>query len=187
MDLYQCGEDSLCKWQVVPTPHEAWLVTQGFARIINTPGFAGGYLLACLGGRPCPPKHPLRCHFEPVRRLAWESVPRARRRGTPKPPSVRRPSKASLCEGGGAKRRRERRAGQSPDPYARSPGGKIFSNQRPLAATYLCRCAAKARFDNRLPAPGGCFQRGRAAALSLWSFQGDRIFKERGKSKSPFP
>ena len=35
--------------------------------------------------------------------------------------------------------------------------------------------------------PGGCFQRGRAAALSLWSFQGEKIFKERGKSKSPFP
>ena len=41
-----------------------------------------------------------------------------------------------------------------------------------------------------LPAPvpqGGCFQRGRAAALPLWSFQGERIFKARGKSKSPFP
>ena len=35
--------------------------------------------------------------------------------------------------------------------------------------------------------PGGRFQRGRAAALPLWSFQGERIFKERGKSKSPFP
>ena len=64
---------------------------------------------------------------------------------------------------------------------------KHFPNQRPKAATYLCRFAAKARFDNRPPPPGGCFQRGRAAALPLWSFQGDRIFKERGKSKSPFP
>ena len=26
MDLYQCGEDSLCKWQVVPTPHEAYYI-----------------------------------------------------------------------------------------------------------------------------------------------------------------
>ena len=34
--------------------------------------------------------------------------------------------------------------------------------------------------------PGGCFQRGRAAALPLWSFQGEKIFKKRGKSKSPF-
>ena len=47
---------------------------------------------------------------------------------------------------------------------------KHFPNQRPKAATYLCRSAAKARFDNR-PPPGGCFQRGRAAALPLWSFK----------------
>ena len=33
---------------------------------------------------------PLPCHSEPVLTLAWESVPRARRRGTPSPP----------CEGG---------------------------------------------------------------------------------------
>ena len=47
---------------------------------------------------------------------------------------------------------------------------KHFPNQRPKAATYLCRFAAKARFDNR-PPPRGCFQRGRAAALPLWSLK----------------
>ena len=44
-----------------------------------------------------------------------------------------------------------RTGGQSPRPYTRFPGGKIFPNQRPKAATYLCRFAAKARFDNRQP------------------------------------
>ncbi len=32
---------------------------------------------------------PLPCHSEPVLTLAWESVPRARRRGIPPPPSAR--------------------------------------------------------------------------------------------------
>ena len=61
--------------------------------------------------------------------------------------------------------------------------GKDIIKWRSLAATYLCRFAAKARFDNR-PTPGGCFQRGRAAALPLWSFQGWGFFKGEGKSKS---
>ena len=39
-------------------------------------------------------------------------------------------------------------------PYTRFPGGKIFPKQRPKAATYLCRFAAKARFDNRLKPQG---------------------------------
>ena len=47
---------------------------------------------------------------------------------------------------------------------------KHFQKQRPKAATYLCRFVAKARFDNRHP-QGGCFQRGRAAALPLWSLK----------------
>ena len=80
-----------------------------------------------------------------------------------------------------------RTGGQSPRaPTTAYRQQKHFPKQRPKAATNLCRFAAKARFDKR-PPPGGCFQRGRAAALPLWSFQGDRIFKERGKSKSPFP
>ena len=46
----------------------------------------------------------------------------------------------------------------------------LFISTAALAATYLCRSAAKARFDNR-PPPEGCFQRGRAAALPLWSLK----------------
>ena len=34
-------------------------------------------LPARRSGRPCPPNTAQRCHSEPVRRLAWESVPRA--------------------------------------------------------------------------------------------------------------
>ena len=34
-------------------------------------------LPARRGGRPCPPNTAQRCHSEPVRRLAWESVPLA--------------------------------------------------------------------------------------------------------------
>ena len=37
----------------------------------------------------------LRCHCEPVRRLAWQSVPRARRRETPKPPSAREAARSA--------------------------------------------------------------------------------------------
>ena len=120
---------------------------------------------------------PLPCHSEPVLTLAWESV-------------TLRP--ASLCEGGGAKRRRERYAAAAPrhtgrctprvlvplrstawaspptyrlpkayayptgriEPSAPTPGFPAANalskpNQRPKAATYLCRFAAKARFDNR--------------------------------------
>ena len=43
-------------------------------------------------------------------------------------------------------------------PRARSARGNPFPfhvNQRPKAATYLCRSAAKARFDNRLKPQGG--------------------------------
>ena len=65
------------------------------------------------------------------------------------------------------------------------PAAKYFqtSGQRP-PPTFA---ASRQRRDLIIATPGGCFQRGRAVALPLWSFQGDRIFKERGKSKSPFP
>ena len=192
----------------------------------------------------------LLCHSEPVLTLAWESVPRARRRGIPL---------ASLCEGGSAKRRRERRCTTAPSllvrrgrcphrPAApagaehpsspsvregsalRADGGIVIDgrgrapplhtvfrwpfrrgrcphrpavfasysgraepsalhsvyrasalfflchsegakrpwesvsfscHQRPKAATYLCRFAAKARFDNR-PNPRRVFPKGEA-------------------------
>ena len=60
-----------------------------------------------------------------------------------------------------------------------------FFKWRPKAATYLCRFAAKARFDNRSPL--GRVSKGEGRSPPFWSFQGDWIFKERGKSKSPFP
>ena len=45
-----------------------------------------------------------------------------------------------------------RTGGQSPRaPTTAYRQQKHFPKQRPLAATYLCRFAAKARFDNRLP------------------------------------
>ena len=77
-----------------------------------------------------------------------------------------------------------RTGGQSPRaPTTAYRQQKHFPNQRPKAATYLCRKAAKARFDNR-PPPGECFQRGRAAALPLWSLK-DRGFS-RGKEDRNF-
>ena len=44
--LRAAGNKPMQRCQTVLTPHEAWLVTQGFARIRNTPGLAGGYLFA---------------------------------------------------------------------------------------------------------------------------------------------
>ena len=59
-------------------------------------------------------------------------------------------------------------------PYAPSAGGKNTFKRRPLAATYLCRSAAKARFDNRSPRgvrfPKG---RGRDPSLLVVSRKGD--------------
>ena len=70
------------------------------------------------GGRPCPPKNTAqRCHSEPVFTLAWESV-------------TLRP--ASLCEGGGAKRRRERYAAAAPRHTGRC-------GHRPLRIVYRKR------------------------------------------------
>ena len=68
-------------------------------------------------GRLCPPavtrKHPA---IPSVGGDAHIAPPRPQARN-PLPPSARRPFKASLCEGGGAKRRRERR--YTPAPYRR--------------------------------------------------------------------
>ena len=61
--------------------------------------------------------------------------------------------------------------------------GKDIIKWRPLAATYLCRFAAKARFDNRLN-PRGEVSKGGVATPPFWSFQGWGIFKGEGKSKS---
>ena len=103
-------------------------------------------LPARRGGRPCPPNTAQRCHSEPVRRLAWESVPLA-----------------SLCKGGVTAFGRD--------------GGRDGRGRTPPLHTPA----------ERAPLPRWGFQRGGVATPPLWSFQGDRIFKERGKSKSPFP
>ena len=55
------------------------------------------------------------CHSEPVRRLAWESVPRARRRGNPLPPSAREVSKPKVLTEGETK---IETGGAEPRPYA---------------------------------------------------------------------
>ena len=63
---------------------------------------------------------------------------------------------------------------------------RLSFKQRPKAATYLCRFAAKARFDNRPPPPGGCFQRGRAAALPFGRFK-ERGFLRGEGNRNPSP
>ena len=170
-----------------------------------------------------------RCHSEPVRRLAWESVlpftptggqrppptfaaSRQRRdliiaqppegvskEGGPQPSLFGRFKDGGFSRGKGNRnpfplewrslvtffrqrkkvtRRRQKKGngkpsgGAEPRPYARLPKAHASSpchsepvtdvtgvgirspfhaNRRPLAATYLCRFAAKARFDNRPP------------------------------------
>ena len=59
-------------------------------------------------------------------------------------------------------------------PYAHLPTAKTLSNRRPKAATYLCRFAAKARFDNRLNPRGEVSKgRGRDPSLLVVSRLGD--------------
>ena len=62
---------------------------------------------------------------------------------------------------------------------------KHLQKQRPLAATYLCRFAAKARFDNR-PNPRVRFPKGRAAALPFGRFKGKRFLRKGGNRNPPF-
>ena len=174
-----------------------------------------------------------------------------------------RPSKASLCEGGGAKRRRERYATAAPWHQAKGAfcapargtlalGGKStqkrrsnlrFENPlraftrhlsclslprercamqispkycivyaslsaaafalkckaahfstvhgkdiikwRPLAATYLCRFAAKARFDNRHP-PEGVSKEGGPQPSLFGRFKGIGFLRKGGNRNPPF-
>ena len=141
---------------------------------------------------------------------------RAHRRGPPKPPSAREVREAPEGETGGAEPRpyarlskamrhtcgrmwasaptkspaayaSYARAGRALAPLQPSIDSKnTFQNSGPWPPPTFA--ASRQRRDLIIAqTPGGCFQRGRAAALPLWSFQGDRIFKERGKSKSPFP
>ena len=57
-----------------------------------------------------------------------------------------------------------------------------MSSSGPWHSTF-CRFAAKARFDNRPPSWGEV-SKGRAQPLPFGRFQGEGIFKGRGKSKS---
>ena len=88
-----------------------------------------------------------RCHSEPVLTLAWESVLRARRRGTPKPPSVREVARSA----GGRDMLRQRRSiklkgtFRAPARGTFAPGGKSTKKRRsnlrfenPLRA-FTCR------------------------------------------------
>ena len=63
---------------------------------------------------------------------------------------------------------------------------KHFPNQRPKAATYLCRFAAKARFDNR-PNPRRVFPKREGRSPPSLVAQGWGIFKGEGRSKLPSP
>ena len=61
----------------------------------------------------------------------------------------------------------------------------FYFAQRPKAATYLCRFAAKARFDNR-PNPRVRFPKGRAAALPFSRFKGKGFLRKGGNRNPPF-
>ena len=65
----------------------------------------------------------------------------------------------------------------------RSP---FHANRRPKAATYLCRFAAKARFDNR-PNPRRVFPKREGRSPPSLVAQGWGIFKGEGRSKLPSP
>ena len=71
-------------------------------------------------------------------------------------------------------------------PYAHLPTAKTLSNQRPKAATYLCRFAAKARFDNR-PNPRRVFpKREGSQPLPFGRFKGKRFLRKGGNRNPPF-
>ena len=62
---------------------------------------------------------------------------------------------------------------------------KLLSKRRPLAATYLCRSAAKARFDNRQPPEGVSKEGGPQPSLFGRSRMGD--FQGGRKIETSFP
>ena len=63
---------------------------------------------------------------------------------------------------------------------------RTFSKQRPLAATYLCCFAAKARFDNRLNYGRG-FPKGRGRDPSPFGrFKGKGSLRKGGNRNPPF-
>ena len=79
------------------------------------------------------------------------------------------------CTHGGVRSRRPTNSSRRQDP----------SNQRPKAATYLCRFAAKARFDNRQPPKGVSKEGGPQPSLFGRSRKGD--FQGGRKTETSFP
>ena len=75
--------------------------------------------------------------------------------------------------------------GRAP-PLRTIPAATVFPNQRPKAATYLCRFAAKARFDNR-PNPRRVFPKREGRSPPSLVAQGRGIFKGEGRPKLPSP
>ena len=59
-------------------------------------------------------------------------------------------------------------------------------NQRPKAATYLCRFAAKARFDNRHPPRGEVSKGEGSQPLPFGRFKGKRFLRKGGNRNPPF-
>ena len=104
-------------------------------------------LPARRGGRPCPRNTAQRCHSEPVRRLAWESVPLA-----------------SLCEGGvtafgrdgGRDMPRQRRNDLPAKKPAAFGGALFFVKTRRSTEGILCVCrSAAATYRRKSPAAFG--------------------------------
>ena len=99
-------------------------------------------------------------------------IPRAQRaRGNPSPTPAYRTCALSPCHSEGAAR-----------PWESVP---ISCQQRPKAATYLCRSAAKARFDNRQPPEGVSKEGGPQPSLFGRSRMGD--FQGGRKIETSFP
>ena len=63
---------------------------------------------------------------------------------------------------------------------------KTLSNQRPKAATYLCRFAAKARFDNRLTQGAGVSKEGGPQPSLFGRFKEGGFSRGKG-NRNPFP
>ena len=63
---------------------------------------------------------------------------------------------------------------------------KHLQKQRPKAATYLCRFAAKARFDNRHPPPEGVSKEGGPQPSLCGRFKGKRFLRKGGNRNPPF-
>ena len=79
----------------------------------------------------------LPCHSEPVLTLAWESVPRARRRGTPSPPSAREVARSA----GGRDMPRQRRGIRGDAPQGYLFRFAPLRGHRPLRKVYRGACS----------------------------------------------